>query len=179
VVEQRPDGAHDRNFSRLVVQAIQSAEASITIENPYLIPRKEIRKALINAARRGVRIRVMTSARSTRRFKLAHDASRYYYPELLRAGIKIYEHHPMVHAKTITIDGHYVIVGSANLNGRSQMRDTEIVAALDDTKTAARLEDDFDRLLSNASELTLAQFKHNGLWAKLRSCQAAILSDNF
>ena len=106
--------------------AIRSAEESITIENAYFVPPEELREALIDAAKRGVDVRVMTNSRASNDMGIVSDASRYYYDELIDAGVKIYEKQGgTLHSKTMTFDGEFSIVGSVNFNGRSHGLDAE------------------------------------------------------
>ena len=57
-VQHRPDEDGDQNTKALYLQAIRSATDSIVIENAYFLPPAELRNALINAASRGVTVRL-------------------------------------------------------------------------------------------------------------------------
>ena len=77
--------------------AIASAQKTLHIENPYFLPDRPARKELIDAARRGVSVEVIVPGRFINQ-KIVRAASRDHWPELIKAGIKIYEYQPtMVH----------------------------------------------------------------------------------
>ncbi len=110
-------GSH--NVEIMVKLAISSARRSLMIENSYFVPDADTIKALVAAARRGVRVQLILpneqiDAPAVRR------ASQTKWPELLAAGVEIYEYQPtFTHAKLLIADGLFVSVGSANLDYRS------------------------------------------------------------
>jgi cardiolipin synthase len=130
---------------RLLTRRFAAARARIEVTTPYFVPDWPTRRALIQAARRGVSVSVMLPARSD--VPIAAWAARAVYASLLRAGIEILEYQPrMLHAKTIVIDTDWATLGTANLDHRSffindelnaVFRDRAVVAAL-----AARFETD-------------------------------------
>ena len=68
---------------------------------------------------------IMTNSRETNDMGPVSDASRYYYDDLVEAGAQIFEKQDAtLHSKTMTVDGKFSIIGSVNLNGRSQWRDS-------------------------------------------------------
>src|SRR5262249_57376876 len=94
------------------------AERRIWIVTPYFIPSDALATALNTAAGRGVDVRVLLPSRTD--FNLIKHAARSYYPDLLAAGVKIYEYQgPMLHAKAFIVDSDLSCVGSANVDTRS------------------------------------------------------------
>lgn len=99
--------------------AIAAARKSILIEHSYFIPNPTLRKAIVEAARRGVRIEIIAPGGHID-VPLCRTAARLTYQELLDAGARIWEYQPtMMHGKLIVIDDHLVIAGSANFDDRS------------------------------------------------------------
>jgi len=95
-----------------------SARSELMITTPYYVPDESMQTALCSAGYRGVDTTIVFPARNDSRVVAA--ASRSYYGELLKAGVKIHEFQGgLLHAKTMTVDGELALVGSANLDRRS------------------------------------------------------------
>jgi len=179
-VQHRPDEEGDANTAAVYLQAIRSAEQSITIENAYFIPPKELRDALLDAARRGVHVRVMTNSAGSTDMGFVYDAVRYYYDDLMAAGVEFYEKQGgMVHSKTMAVDGSYSIIGSVNLNGRSAWRDSEALVAISDKTTAEQLERRFDEGLTEARPVSKQELKTESLLTNLKQWAVSLLSWTF
>ncbi|GIW71604.1 MAG: hypothetical protein KatS3mg102_1146 [Planctomycetota bacterium] len=179
-VQHRPDEDGDENTTALYLHAIRSAEESITIENAYFIPPPAVRQALIEAARRGVQVRVLTNSRASNDMGMVSDAARYYYDELIAAGVQIYEKQGgTLHSKTATFDGRYSIVGSVNMNGRSDTLDSEGAVAVEDAATAATLQRRFAEGLGQAQAVTAAELDREGFFTNLKQWALSLLSWTF
>ncbi|HEY6070920.1 MAG TPA: phospholipase D-like domain-containing protein [Chthoniobacterales bacterium] len=112
-------GAHYENLDLLYLLGIASAQRTLRIENAYFLPDDLVRKELVNAAKRGVKIEILVPGKKIDQ-KLVRGASKRHWPELLEAGIKIYEYEPtMVHVKLMIVDDTFVSVGSGNFDNRS------------------------------------------------------------
>lgn len=95
-----------------------SARRTLTITTPYYVPVDSIQAALRAAANRGVDTTLILPARNDD-FAVA-AASRSYYEDLLKAGVRIHEYLPgLLHAKTMTVDDEITLIGSANMDRRS------------------------------------------------------------
>jgi cardiolipin synthase len=95
-----------------------SARNSLVVSTPYYVPVDSIQAALRAAGNRGVDTTLILPARNDD--FAVQAASRSYYEDLLKAGVKIYEYRPgLLHAKTLTVDGVVTLVGSANMDRRS------------------------------------------------------------
>lgn len=106
------------SMSQFFLQAISSASRRIWIQTPYFLPPEYLIKALQNAALSGVDVRIMMPRRSDS--LLLGLASRSYFTELLKSGVKIYLFESgMLHSKLIIIDDDLSTVGSANFDFRS------------------------------------------------------------
>src|SRR5947199_2695291 len=112
-------GAHNENLDLMYLLGIASAQKTLRIENPYFLPDDLMRKELAEAAKRGVKVEVVVPGKRIDQ-KLARLASRRHWPELIRAGVRIFEYQPtMVHVKLMIVDDIFVSVGSGNFDNRS------------------------------------------------------------
>ncbi|HOX06590.1 MAG TPA: phospholipase D-like domain-containing protein [Planctomycetota bacterium] len=136
-------------------RAIQRARRCVLVENAYFLPDPSILKALVQAARRGVRVNLVLAARSD--VRLAQLAGRATYPRLLRSGVRIFEwSQSVLHAKTMTVDDLWSFVGSYNLDHRSLMLNLEAVVLLEDPDFARRLRAQTETDIARCREVTLA-----------------------
>ena len=127
----------------VMLEAIGEARDHLLLTTSYFVPPTAILAALENAAYRGVRVRLLLSGRRNLSWPLL--AGRAAYDALLRAGVEIFEYQRgLMHAKTLTIDGHWSLVGSANVDCRSMFLNFEAGVALYDVAIAERLERQFD-----------------------------------
>ncbi|MFT3707701.1 MAG: phosphatidylserine/phosphatidylglycerophosphate/cardiolipin synthase family protein [Archangium sp.] len=181
VVQSNPEvkglvGTNDK----LYLRAIENATKSITIENAYFLPPPEIRKALISAAKRGVEVKVMTNSKASNDMGFVSDAARYFYDDMLKAGVKIYEKQGgTLHAKTATFDGQFSVVGSVNMNGRSKNQDAEVALAVQDDSTAKQLEARFASGLSNTKPVALEELKKESFFTNLKQWALSTLAWTF
>ena len=132
VAQALRSSAGNANLDLMYLLAIASAQKTLRIENPYFLPDKLTRKELTDAARRGVNVEIIVPGKLINK-TLVRAASRRHWPELLKAGIKIYEYQPtMVHVKLIIVDDAFVSVGSGNFDNRSiQLNDEANLDVLD------------------------------------------------
>ena len=144
VVQSHPVSGETVPTSELLYYAFASARKLITIETPYLLPAPDTLQALLEAATRGVRVRIMTNSRRGSNHGVVNDAAEPVIRQLLEAGVEIYESPTMLHSKTATIDGKLTIIGSANLNQRSHFWDGEVASAVWGKKTAAAMQKHFE-----------------------------------
>lgn len=135
------------------VDAINSAQDSIKLINPYLTLSRSLKKALHNAVRRGVKVEVMVSVHSD--IPLTPDCVFYNVHKLMKHGVDVWMYKPgFHHTKVIMVDGRFCTVGSANLNSRSLRFDYEENAVIVDPHTTKELSDLFDRDKAESFKLT-------------------------
>lgn len=133
--------------------AINDAQDSIKIINPYLTLNAKLKRALRNAVKRGVKVEVMVSAHSD--IPLTPDCVFYNVHKLMKHGVDIYIYKPgFHHTKVIMVDGKFCTVGSANLNARSLRFDYEENAVIIDKCTTRQLSDMFDADKAKSFKLT-------------------------
>lgn len=139
---------------RLTQVLLANAEKRIWITDAYFLTPTPLYEALLAAARDGVDVRVLVPGRSD--LPWIRWAGHAGFAALLEAGAKIYEWlGPMLHAKTMVVDGKWVRIGSSNLNLASLFTNWELDAVVEDPAFGAAMEDQFLRDLSQASELVL------------------------
>jgi len=152
VVRSSPTGGSN-DLKRLYLLTIGAARRTLDISSPYFITDESSEWALLDAVKRGVKIRVLVEGNLTDA-KPVKYASRYAYQEFLDAGIEIYEYQPtMMHAKTIVVDGAWSMFGSANFDNRSLELNDEMNVAVRDPGLASRLLQDFEQDLRRSKKL--------------------------
>lgn len=135
------------------LQLINEARDYLYICTPYLILDSSIISALCLAAKRGVDLRIITPHRWDKR--LVHMTTRSYYPELLQAGVKIYEYTPgFMHAKTFVADDEVATAGTTNLDFRSLYLHFECGVWLYGSRAVAQIKEDFLNTLAVCRPIT-------------------------
>ncbi|MBC7963219.1 MAG: cardiolipin synthase B [Steroidobacteraceae bacterium] len=148
------------------VSAIVFAENSIHMTNSYFIPDDQIIKALTDAARRGVDVKIVLPGITDSR--LALYAQRHYYSRLLKSGVKIYEHSTaLLHAKTAVVDNVWSTVGSTNMDFLSLLNNDEVNAVVLNKEFAAEMEGMFVRDLADSRRIQLNEWKKRPLFQKI------------
>lgn len=106
------------NLAQIFLQAIASAAKRVWIQTPYFLPPEYLLKALQSSALSGVDVRIMLPKRTDA--MMLGLATRSYFTECLRSGIKLYFYEPgMLHSKVLIIDDDIASVGSTNFDFRS------------------------------------------------------------
>ncbi len=163
VVLSTPHGGGTQ--ARILFQAlIKSARKSLRITTPYFLPDRSARAALTEAARRGIAVEILTAGPHIDHpvvRKLSRESSR----KLLEAGAEIFEYQPaMIHAKLMTVDGEWSVVGSTNFDHRSFGLNDEVNLAVLDREVAAGIERDFEEDLRESRKLTPAMLAERGFF---------------
>ena len=160
---------------QLFFGAIAQAQERVWLTTPYFVPDESTLAALIAAALRRVDVRILVPARSDN--LLADMASRSYFPELARAGVKISQYTPqMLHAKTLVVDQDLAIIGTANFDNRSFRLNFEVVAAAYCRKTTAELAGHFERDLLQSSPVRVRDIREKGFVERLGESCARLFS---
>jgi cardiolipin synthase A/B len=140
------------------VSAITFAEYSIHMTNSYFIPDGQIVKALTDAAKRGVDVKIILPGTSDS--NLALYAQRHYYSGLLQAGVKLYEHSTsLLHAKTAVVDKVWSTVGSANMDYLSSLNNDEVNAIILNHDFAVEMEKMFVSDLADSRQIQWEEWK--------------------
>ncbi|MFM2067727.1 MAG: cardiolipin synthase ClsB [Pseudomonadota bacterium] len=127
-----------RSIERTYVDAIRAARRRILIVCPYFYPGGEFRRALCDAARRGVQVQLLLQGKLD--YRLAGLAAHALYDELLRAGVAIFEYTPaFLHAKVAVVDEAWATVGSSNIDPLSLLLNLEANLVVHDAGFCAHL----------------------------------------
>ena len=139
----------------------------MVIETPYFLPGFLLRKALMDAGRRGVDVKIILPGITDS--QLALYAQRYHYSGLLKAGVKIYEHSTsLLHAKTAVIDKVWSTVGSTNMDFLSLLNNDEVNAVILNHEFAVEMEKMFVRDLANSRQIQWEEWKERPLLPRVR-----------
>ncbi|HET7837281.1 MAG TPA: phospholipase D family protein [Variovorax sp.] len=164
-----------------LLQLIGQARSDLLVISPYFVPGADMKQAFAAARARGVRIRVLTNSLASNDAPVAHVGYARHRDELLAMGVELYElrseqaglgnafgsgsgggsapggSRSMLHSKVLVIDGRLLVVGSMNLDLRSQHQNTEIaVLVRSDT-------------LSRTAAQKIDQVMREGAWHVVRS----------
>ena len=155
--------------------AINQATRRLWLTTPYFVPDEAILTALVTAALRAVDVRLIIPKRGDSR--LVDLAARSYVPELIAAGVRVFEYEPrFIHAKTGVFDDDVAIVGTANLDNRSFRLNFEVAAVLYDAGANATLARAFVDDQAVSRELTAEDLARQGFWPKLGQASARLMS---
>jgi cardiolipin synthase len=167
VVRSSPTGGAN-DLKRLYLFAIASANRTLDITTPYFVPDESTLWSLVDAVKRGVRVRLLVEGDITDAMPVKY-ASRHYYDRLLSDGIEIYEYEPtMMHTKVLVVDGIWSMFGSANFDNRSLELNDELNVTVSSREVAARLLKDMEEDLGNSRRLDLEAWRDRSLLMKAR-----------
>lgn len=158
------------------LDAINDAQDSIKLINPYFTLNSKLKKALKNAAKRGVKVEIMLSTRSD--IPLTPDCGFYNAHKLMKAGCNVWMYTAgFHHTKIIMVDGKICTVGSANLNARSLSWDYEANAVILDPCTTKELDNLFEKDKKDSFLLTEQKWDEwRTPWQKFRGWFAHLLT---
>ena len=161
------EGETNRTTFIMYVAALTFAENSLHMTNAYFAPDSQIIKALTDAAKRGVDVKIVLPGTTDR--SLALYAGQYYYSDLLKSGVKLYKRrNVLLHAKTLVIDSVWSTVGSTNMEGWSFSTNDEVNAVILSHEFAAEMEKMFAGDLAESEEIRWEAWKKRPLFLKVR-----------
>jgi len=141
VVQSGPDAEY-KAIRETYFAGILRARKRVWIASPYCVPDAGLRDALVLAGRSGIDVRFLGLFRPDK--WVPYLAGRYYWAELLEAGVKVYQYtRGMMHSKFVLVDGEWASVGTANLDNRSLYLNFEVNCLLYDPAAVAELEGQF------------------------------------
>lgn len=139
IIGSNPTGGRATRARVMYQLMVDAARSDILIDSPYFVPDRSMRRALLRAVARGVRVTVIMPGRHNNH-PIARIASRRHYGELIAGGVQLYEYQPgMIHTKLFIADGLWSIVGSTNFDNRSLGLNNEVNLALRDAEVARTL----------------------------------------
>jgi len=150
----------------LYLLAVASARQTLDIQSPYFITDESTQWSLLDARKRGVRVRVLVEGDITDA-KPVKYAGRALYEPLLRAGVEIFEYQPaMMHTKAMMIDDTFSMAGSANFDNRSLELNDELNVVIFAKGVTSRLREDFERDISRSRRLTYDAWRARPFWTR-------------
>ncbi|MDR0534559.1 MAG: cardiolipin synthase [Verrucomicrobiales bacterium] len=147
--------------------AIFAARERVWLASPYFVPDFALRQSLMQAALRGVDVRILLPSRPDH--LLPWWSSFSYYPAMRDAGVKIYRYLPgFMHQKVLLVDDDFAIVGSVNADYRSFMLNFELSAAINDGDFAAETARMLERDFAGSRLENMNLYEESNLWFRLR-----------
>ena len=167
-----PDDPYSLIYLTLI-SAITNAEKQVYITNAYFVPDPQLVKALLDAAGRGVDVRLILPSDSDS--AVAFYAGRSHYSQLLEGGVKIYERRDaLLHVKTAIVDGVWSCVGSSNLDWRSALDNDEINAVILGREFAQQMQAAFATDMAASEAIDLESWKRRSLQLRLKELTARL-----
>ena len=157
---------------------IDQASTDILIVSPYFVPGDDMKQAFARARARGIRLRILTNSLASNDAPLAHAGYARHRQELLQQGIELYElrslqngkagtgtlrstagqitgsqggSRAMLHSKMLVLDHKLTVVGSMNLDLRSQLQNTEIALLIASRQLAQEATENIEASLREAA----------------------------
>ena len=152
----------DTNAEALYYLAIASARREIQLTAAYFVPRPAFTDALVSAAERGVRVRILVPGPHIDK-GVVRTAGRAAYEKLLDAGVELHEFQPtMLHAKSLSVDGSWSSVGTINFDNRSFQLHDEVTLCVWDEGFAGALGEAFENDLERSMKMEHGRWKRRG-----------------
>jgi cardiolipin synthase A/B len=152
-------------IERAYLKAIGDAHNEIIIANAYFVPGAKLRRALVHAAKRGVKVQLLLQGKYE--YFMQYHAARPVYSALLAAGIEIYEYDKSyLHAKVAVIDSVWATVGSSNLDPLSLLLAREANIVIQDADFAQSLRQRLLLAMANEGKRVDATQMANRPWTQ-------------
>ncbi len=145
---------------------INHAQKYVYIFTPYLILGSEISTALVNAARSGVDVRIVTPAIPDKKMVFLLTQSN--YENLIRGGVKIYQYTPgFIHSKCFVVDDEYASIGTTNLDFRALYLHFECGTLLYNTKSVLSVKEDATHTFEISRQISLEECENKNFFFQL------------
>ncbi len=152
-----------------------SATKSIWIASPYFIPDEDILSAIKIASLSGIDVRILVPNKPDKR--IVFHASRSYFPDLMDAGVRIYEYEKgFMHSKLLIVDSEIASIGTCNMDMRSFHLNFEVSAFLYKTKSTKKLASIYLKDLKDAVELDIETFNKRHVGYRILESTSRLLS---
>jgi cardiolipin synthase len=174
IIDSGPD-RELKGIREMYFAAILQAKERVWIASPYFVPDSGLRDALRLAGYLGVDVRLLGQYHPDK--WIPQFAARYYWTEMLDAGVKIYQYTKgMMHAKVVLVDGQWASVGTANLDNRSLHLNFEVNCLIYSPRAAVELEAAFLRDIGDSIRLDRAVYTHRPFAGRLLENACRLLS---
>lgn len=145
-----------RTIQNACLKALGSARESALLANPYFAPGRRMRKGLASAAQRGVDVTLLLG---TGQYRFLDVIARSFYPQLLKAGVKIVEYRKThLHGKVAVVDDQWATVGSSNYDGFSLFINQEANVVVKDAGFSRELRRHIERGIADGVPVSMAEF---------------------
>lgn len=175
-----PTGSTGERVGVQIAEILATAKSSIVIESPYLVPSRSILRLLERKLAEGVYVQIVTNSLRSTDGVFPQAAYIKYRRRLVRAGMDIREYKGphALHAKTVIVDGRIVLIGTYNIDPRSENLNTEVMCVADDREFAREAIESVHAHAANSWEVTrrgrrepdvrvtgVSRIRHVGTWA--------------
>lgn len=159
---------HRRDIEQAYLELINAARSEVIIANAYFFPGRRFRRALVDAAGRGVRVILLVQGLSDH--LIMHYASRALFGSFLDAGVEIHEFvESELHAKVAVFDATSASVGSSNIDPFSLLLAREANVFVADGGFSTVLRSSLLEAIGRARPVALKSWKRQPLWLRLRT----------
>ncbi|MFV3371794.1 cardiolipin synthase ClsB [Pseudomonas sp. NY15435] len=154
---------HRTDIEQHYLRAIARAQERLLIANAYFFPGYRLLRALRDAAKRGVKVRLILQGLPD--MPLVRLCSKLLYDTLLRDGVEIHEYcdRPL-HGKVAVVDRRWATVGSSNLDPLSLSLNLEGNLMIEDEAFASELDEHLQRLAADSCRRVTRQYARRGYW---------------
>ena len=175
-IANREPNKTNKIMRQFYINALDDAQDSVQIINPYFTLTPSVKKAIHRAIKRGVKVDILVSAKSD--IPLTPDAVFYNVHKLMKKGANIWLYQPgFHHSKIMMVDGRFCTVGSTNLDARSLRYDYEVNALIINKEVTQELQDMFIRDTKKSVKLTPEEWnKFRTGWQKFRGWFAQLFT---
>lgn len=174
VVSDGPD-SEEETLKSGFIKMILSAEKSVWIQTPYLIPDESMINAILIAVRSGIDVKIMIPCMPDHPF--IYRATQYYANYLHKRGVNIYMYqNGFLHAKTMIIDNEICMVGTTNQDIRSYALNFEVSAFIYDTTVSFKLTELFEQDMKQSILLTDELIMDQTQWLRFKQSFSRLLS---
>jgi cardiolipin synthase len=164
-IATREPNVTNKIMRQFYISALDQAQDSVKIVNPYFVPTPSVMKALKRCAERGVKMDIIMSSKYD--VPLVPDVVYYNVRKLMKRGAHIWRYRPgFHHSKIMMVDGRYCTVGSTNLDARSLRFDFEINALIIDKDVTRQLDDKFIEDTKKCDLLTEEEYQSRSRWKR-------------
>lgn len=172
-----PTGPADplETASLVFVTLFHAARERLWITSPYFVFDSQVLGALELAALRGIDVRIIVPDRTD--IRVVGLAGWTYYDDLTRVGVRLYQYQGgFIHQKLVLVDDEAVLVGTKNLDNRSQRLNFEISALFLDAEFAKEAEELFLRDLARCAEIPEDALEDKSLFFRFQARAARLFA---
>ncbi|MBQ6575953.1 MAG: cardiolipin synthase, partial [Lachnospiraceae bacterium] len=166
IISDGPENNPDNPILDMITQLFCQSQEYLYISTPYLVLEDKLGDALIQAAKSGVDVRIVTPGIPDK--KVVNQLTKYNYGRLLEGGVRVFEYTPgFIHIKNIVTKG-CSLIGTINLDYRSLFLHYECGAVIWDEELNRAAKEDMEKTFGVSREITLEMWKNRPTREKIR-----------